>query len=70
IRSRSPVTFAGGAGYAIEATSQDGLNFAITQYVRVLPDGHYIRMLVVGASEELTELSPAIQAIQSSVLPR
>jgi len=59
--------FAGGEGYLIEGTVPDSSERVI-QYLRVLPDGSYIRLLALGASEDLAELRPAIEAVQGSVL--
>lgn len=65
---RSPAEFAGGDGYFIRATLADSTaDSTVLQYLRILPNNFYIRMLVVGNSQELERLSPAIQAIQSSV---
>ena len=64
ITVRSPAEFAGGDGYFIEAALSDS---TVLQYVRILPDNFYLRMLVVGDTQELADLSSAIESIQSSV---
>ena len=69
ITESSAVNFAGSAGHFIAATSQNEEHSAVSQYVRVLPDGHYIRMLVVGMPEELKDLSLTIQAVKQSIEP-
>ena len=63
------VEFAGRAGYLIEASQPDSDDF-VAQYVSVMPDGYYLRMLVLGAPDKVAELMPAIQAIRSSVAIR
>ncbi|MEL6160904.1 MAG: hypothetical protein AAFR18_16985 [Cyanobacteria bacterium J06627_32] len=66
ITEQSPVDFAGREGYLTQGTLQE---ISVLQYLSVLPDGFYIRLIALGASEDLAELMPAIQAIQSSVEP-
>ena len=67
ITDNSPVTFADGEGYLTQATRQDTTVF---QYLRILPDGYYIRLVVTGNSTDLDAVMPAIQSIQSSVSVR
>ncbi|MEL6604330.1 MAG: hypothetical protein AAFP20_14005, partial [Cyanobacteria bacterium J06614_10] len=66
ITEQSPVDFAGREGYFTRGTLEE---ISVLQYLSVLPDGFYIRLIALGESEDLTELMPAIQAIQSSVAP-
>ncbi|MEM9091984.1 MAG: hypothetical protein AAGC93_25020 [Cyanobacteria bacterium P01_F01_bin.53] len=78
ITEQSTVDFAGGEGYLIqallpeanqqEASQQEGTK--VLQYLRILPNGFHLRMIVLGDSETLEELTPAIQAIQRSVEPK
>ncbi|MBE9063263.1 hypothetical protein [cf. Phormidesmis sp. LEGE 11477] len=64
ITTRSPTEFAGGEGYVIQASVADSTVF---QYLRILPNNFYIRMLAAGNTEAIAELVPTIEAIQSSV---
>jgi len=66
INQRSPIEFAGGAGHYITGSQARSDEF-VAQYIRVLPDGYYIRMLVIGDLETVIEHTSAIQMIQSSV---
>lgn len=82
ITEQSTVDFAGGEGYLIQAllpeasqqetnqqeTNQEGTK--VLQYLRILPNGFHLRMIVLGDSETLEELTPAIQTIQRSVEPK
>ncbi|EDX84913.1 hypothetical protein S7335_2612 [Synechococcus sp. PCC 7335] len=67
ITARSPTEFAGGEGYLIQASISDSTVF---QYLRILPDNFYIRLLAVGSTDEIEDLAPTIEAIQSSVVAR
>lgn len=64
ITSQSPVEFAGGEGYFVSMDLSDSTAF---QYVRILPNNFYIRMLAVGDAQTLEDLTPSIEAIQRSV---
>ncbi|MEL6554237.1 MAG: hypothetical protein AAFQ63_12350 [Cyanobacteria bacterium J06621_11] len=64
ILNQEPTTFAGGDGYFTQATADDE---EILQYLTILPDGFYIRMVVLGNAESLEALMPTIQTIQNSV---
>ena len=67
IIGRSPTEFAGGEGYVIQASVSDSTAF---QYLRILPNNFYIRMLAVGSSEVIEDLAPTIEAIRSSVMAK
>lgn len=62
--AQSPIEFAGGEGYLIQAALEES---TVLQYIRILPDDFYIRMLVVGSTQEIADLAPTIQTIQRSV---
>lgn len=64
ITSQSPAPFAGSEGYLMQASLEDK---TILQYLTLLPDDFYIRMVVISPSERLDAIMPAIQTIQNSV---
>jgi hypothetical protein len=58
------VTFAGGPGYFI-AGAANGLT--MLQFVRVLPNGTYVRLVARGETSAMAEVQPAITATADSV---
>ncbi|MEL6779969.1 MAG: hypothetical protein AAFO06_22260 [Cyanobacteria bacterium J06597_16] len=77
IVEQSAVEFAGQTGDFIRATlpkesssesaAETSDTSTILQYLAILPDDFYIRLIVLGNAEELETLMPTIQTIQSSV---
>ena len=67
ITTRSPIEFAGGEGYLVQASLSD---LSVSQYLRILPDSFYIRMLAVGKPRVIENLAPTIDAIQRSIEAR
>jgi hypothetical protein len=67
VTSERPITFAGGAGYAVTAVV-DGRT--VMQYLRIVPGGSYLRLLARGPSAAIEEAEATIMAIADSVEPR
>jgi hypothetical protein len=67
VTSERPVTFAGGAGYAVTAVVGGR---TVIQYLRIVPGGSYLRLLARGPSAAIEEAAATITAIADSVEPR
>jgi hypothetical protein len=64
VTAQNPVTFAGGAGYAVTAVVEDR---TVMQYLRIVPGGAYLRLLARGPTGAIQAVEPTIQEIASSV---
>jgi hypothetical protein len=64
VTERTPVTFAGGPGYFLAGTA-NGLT--MLQFVRVLPNGTYVRLVARGETTAIAEMQPAVTATADSV---
>jgi hypothetical protein len=67
VTTQSPVTFAGGAGYAVTAVIEDR---TVVQYLRIVPGGAYLRLLARGPTTAMQAAEPTIAEIANSVEPR
>jgi hypothetical protein len=67
VTSERPVTFGGGAGYAITAVVAER---TVVQYLRIVPGGAYLRLLARGPTAAMQEAEAPIAAIADSVEPR
>lgn len=59
-----PVQFAGGAGYRLDAATRDR---SIVHYLRVLPDGQYVRLVARGETAALDAVKDEVAATAASV---
>jgi hypothetical protein len=64
LTEQKPVTFAGGQGYFI-AGAANGLT--MLQFVRVLPNGTYVRLVARGETSAMAEMQSAVTATADSV---
>jgi hypothetical protein len=64
IRERAAVTFAGGPGAYLSAAVD---NRTVALYLRVLPGGSYLQLLVVGEAMQMADVADAIKEIAASV---
>lgn len=62
--SEGPAPFAGGTGYLVAATVDDR---TVMQYLRVVPGGFYLRMLVRGGTSAIEDLKAVVEEIAASV---
>jgi hypothetical protein len=67
IVEQGPAAFAGGNGYLVKAVIEDR---TAVQYLRIIPGGGYVRLLVRGKTSALPGVEAAIAEIASSVESR
>jgi len=67
VTTQMPVTFAGGAGYAVTAVIEDR---TVVQYLRIVPSGAYLRLVARGPTAAIQAAEPAIVELANSVEPR
>jgi hypothetical protein len=67
ITTQEAVTFAGGAGYRVQAVVEDR---TVVQYLRIVPGGAYLRLLARGQTGAIEMTADTIAAIAASVEPR
>lgn len=67
IVTKEEATFAGGRGAYLEAITADR---KIVQFVRIPPDGRYIRLVAFGETAELNLVMSAVSEVASSVVIR
>jgi hypothetical protein len=64
VTTQAPAPFVGGTGYVVSAAID---NRTVVQYLRVVPGGFYVRMLVRGGTGAIEQLKPVIDEIAASV---
>jgi hypothetical protein len=64
VTSEAPAPFVGGTGYLVSAAVDDR---TVMQYLRVVPGGFYMRMLVRGGTAAIEDLEAVIEEIAASV---
>ena len=64
LTEQKPVTFAGGQGYFIAG---DANGLTMLQFVRVLPNGTYVRLVARGETSAIAEVRAAVTATADSV---
>lgn len=68
IEKREPVIFAGAKGLSFEGSFEEkGLKKRFVQYLAVLPDGKFIRLLATAKADAFDGLRPAIEKTAASV---
>lgn len=68
IEKRGPVTFAGAKGVSFEGSFEEkGLKKRFVQYLSVLPDGKFIRLLGTAKADTFDGLEPAMAKTAASV---
>ena len=64
ITRAEPTSFAGGAGYVVQASVGSR---TFVQYLRIVPGGSYLRLLARGEAAAMQEAAAAIAEVASSV---
>jgi hypothetical protein len=67
IEEQGPTTFAGGRGHFIAAVFEAR---TVQQYLRVLPDGSYLRLVSRGETDAMESVAAAIIEVANSVQPK